>query len=142
MLMEQLLLIGLFQLQLTITMLTLYIAEYMLIEDNYTSINRKTIPFYFWVIPEDYELALNYMGVFKVEFNFLESICGPYPFSMDKHGWAQSPYYGMEHQTIIAYGSNFMANRWGFDYIHLHELAHEWWGKFGYGKRLERSLDT
>ena len=68
------------------------------------------------------------MGVFKREFNFLESICGPFPFGTDKHGWAHSPYWGMEHQTIIAYGNNFKTNSWGFDYIHYHELAHEWWG--------------
>jgi hypothetical protein len=34
----------------------------------------------------------------------------------------------MEHQTIIAYGHNFTTNSWGFDYIHYHELAHEWYG--------------
>jgi aminopeptidase N len=105
-----------------------YAAEYQLIEDQYLSVTGDSIPFYFWVIPESYNQALNMMNVFRNEFDFLESICGPFPFSTDKHGWAHSPYYGMEHQTIIAYGNNFSVNGWGFDYIHLHELAHEWWG--------------
>lgn len=34
----------------------------------------------------------------------------------------------MEHQTIIAYGHDFTTGYWGYDYIHYHELAHEWWG--------------
>lgn len=107
---------------------SVYIAEYSLIEDTYISVSNDTIPFYFWVIPEDYNTAINHMGVFLTEFNFLESICGPFPFGTDKHGWAHSPYWGMEHQTIIAYGHDFTVNSWGFDYIHYHELAHEWWG--------------
>jgi len=107
---------------------SIYAAEYMLIEDNYMSTIGDSIPFRFWVLPEYYTTAVNYMDVFLTEFDFLESICGPFPFGADKHGWAHSSYWGMEHQTIIAYGHNFSTNSWGFDYIHYHELAHEWWG--------------
>ena len=107
---------------------TFYAAEYKLIEDTYKSISGNDVPFYFWVLPEDYDEALEYMDVFRQEFDFLESINGPFPFASDKHGWAEAPYWGMEHQTIIAYGNNFKVNAWGLDYIHFHELAHEWWG--------------
>lgn len=109
---------------------TFYAAEFNLIEDDYISISGETIPFYFWVLPDDYWSAYNHMDVFKQEFDFLETICGPFPFGTDKHGWAHAPYWGMEHQTIIAYGHDFSLNSWGFDYIHYHELAHEWWGNF------------
>jgi aminopeptidase N len=107
---------------------TFYAADFMLIEDEYESTIGNNIPFRFWVLPEDYETAVNYMDVFQQEFDFLEEIYGPFPFGTDKHGWAHAPYWGMEHQTIIAYGHDFTTNEWGFDYIHLHELAHEWWG--------------
>jgi aminopeptidase N len=107
---------------------TLYAADFLLIEDEYESTIGNNIPFRFWVLPEDYEIAINHMDVFQQEFDFLEEICGPFPFGADKHGWAQSPYWGMEHQSIIAYGHDFTTNEWGYDYIHLHELAHEWWG--------------
>lgn len=107
---------------------TFYAAEYNLIEDTYLSTNGESIPFYFWVLPENYDQALAYMDVFHDEFNFLEQICGPFPYGTDKHGWAHAPYWGMEHQTIIAYGHDFTQNNWGYDYIHYHELAHEWWG--------------
>ena len=107
---------------------SIYAAEFMLIEDNYMSTIGDSIPFAFWVLPEYYQTAVDYMDVFLQEFDFLESICGPFPFGEDKHGWAHAPYWGMEHQTIIAYGHNFTTNSWGFDYIHYHELAHEWYG--------------
>ena len=48
--------------------------------------------------------------------------------SADKLWVAQAPYLGMEHQTIIAYGSGFADNEYGFDELLLHEVAHEWWG--------------
>jgi hypothetical protein len=103
-------------------------AEYQLIEGVYASVSGENIPFYFWVLPESYEDAQNHLPVFFNEFHFLETICGPFPFATDKHGWAHAPYWGMEHQTIIAYGNDFQVNYWGMDYIHYHELAHEWWG--------------
>ena len=109
---------------------SIYAADFLKIEDLYQSVSGATIPFYFWVLPEAYDTAVNYMDVFLKEFNFLESISGPFPFANDKHGWAHAPYWGMEHQSIIAYGHNFTVNNWGFDYIHYHELAHEWWGNF------------
>jgi aminopeptidase N len=112
---------------------SLNIAEYSLIEDKYYSTSGDSIPFFFWVIPEDYEKAVNHLPKFLKEFQFLESICGPFPFGMDKHGLAQSFYFSgaMEHQTIIDYKGDFQVqSEWGYDYIHLHELAHEWWGNF------------
>jgi len=46
---------------------------------------------------------------------------------------AHTPYLGMEHQSIIAYGAGFQhGSLFGqfapFDDLHQHELAHEWWG--------------
>jgi aminopeptidase N len=107
---------------------TFYIADYQKIEGEYASVSGDKIPFYFWVLPEFYEVAQNHLPVFFNEFHFLETVCGPFPFSTDKHGWAHAPYWGMEHQTIIAYGNDFQVNDWGLDYIHFHELTHEWWG--------------
>jgi aminopeptidase N len=107
---------------------TFYIADYIRIDDNYTSVNGDRIPFNFWILPEAYDRAQNHLPVFFNEFHFLETICGPFPFKTEIHGWAHAPYWGMEHQTIIAYGNDFRVNSWGMDYIHFHELAHEWWG--------------
>ena len=49
----------------------------------------------------------------------------------------ETPYLGMEHQSAIAYGNKFRLGYLGntrftaglgFDFIIIHESAHEWWG--------------
>jgi aminopeptidase N len=64
---------------------------------------------------------------------------GPYPFYTDGYKLVESPYLGMEHQSAIAYGNEFKNGYRGtdlsntglglsWDYIIVHESAHEWWG--------------
>ncbi|MFQ5649510.1 MAG: M1 family metallopeptidase [bacterium] len=105
---------------------TLNIAQYSKIEDSYRSINGEVMPLTFWVMPEDYTKALTLFPQFAQHLRFFERLLGPYPFRADKYGVAQTVYLGMEHQTIISYGSDFRNNKYGFDRLHFHELAHEW----------------
>jgi len=105
---------------------TLNIAQYSKIEDAYRSINGERVPIIFWVMPEDYGKAMRLFPQFKKQLRFLERTLGPYPFRADKYGVAQTPYLGMEHQTVISYGGDFTNNPYGFDTLHFHELTHEW----------------
>jgi aminopeptidase N len=57
-----------------------------------------------------------------------EKYFGSYPFWRDGYKLVETPYWGMEHQSAIAYGNDYVNNRAGFDYIIIHESAHEWWG--------------
>ena len=57
-----------------------------------------------------------------------ESVFGNYAFWNDGFKVVETPYWGMEHQSAIAYGNGFKNNRWGFDFILVHESGHEWWG--------------
>lgn len=104
------------------------IAPYRTIEDTYTSVTGETIPVTFWVIPEHYDKGVALFPEFAKHLNFYERLLGPYPFRADKYGVAETPHLGMEHQTIIAYGHDFTLNDYGFDWLHHHELGHEWWG--------------
>ncbi len=111
----------------------LNIAPYKTVEQDYESVTGEMIPVTFWVLPEDYEKGREFMPQIIDHLRFYEELLGPYPFRADKYGVVQTPHLGMEHQTIIAYGANFnnsaMTGRdWGFDALHHHELAHEWWG--------------
>lgn len=112
----------------------LNIAPYKVIERDYKSTTGEIFPFKFWVLPEDYEKGVKITPEFMDHLRFFEETLGPYPFRADKYGVAQTPHLGMEHQTIIAYGANFSNSSmtggidWGFDALHHHELAHEWWG--------------
>lgn len=107
---------------------SLNIAPYETIERSYTSVTGETFPVKFWVLPENIEQGRQLMTQMVEHMRFFEEHFGPYPFRTDKYGVAETPYLGMEHQTIIAYGNNYRNNAFGFDDLHHHELAHEWWG--------------
>ena len=79
----------------------------------------------------------------KQHFNFTEDVLqgfeyafGPYPFYEDGFAIVETPYLGMEHQGAIAYGNNYQMGYNGktakpyleWDYLFVHEVAHEWWG--------------
>jgi aminopeptidase N len=64
---------------------------------------------------------------------------GPYPWYEDGYKLVETPHLGMEHQSAIAYGNHFengylgrdlSGTGWGlkWDFIIVHESAHEWWG--------------
>jgi aminopeptidase N len=57
-----------------------------------------------------------------------EHYLGPYPFINDGFKLVETPYLGMEHQSAIAYGNDYENNEYDFDYIIIHESAHEYWG--------------
>lgn len=62
---------------------------------------------------------------------------GPYPFYEDGFKLVEVPYLGMEHQSSVTYGNEYMngylgsdpsGTGWGlkFDFIIIHESGHEW----------------
>ena len=106
----------------------LNIAPYQRLDTTYASTSGKIIPVSFWVLPEFVEKGKERLPQFLQHLAWYEALLGPYPFREQKYGIAQTPFYGMEHQTIIAYGANFSDEPYGYDILHHHELGHEWWG--------------
>jgi aminopeptidase N len=112
----------------------LNVAPYRTIETRYRSVAGDEFPVQFFVLPEDEARGEAFFPEILEHLAFFEELLGPYPFRADKYGVAQTPHLGMEHQTIIAYGARFDPGAmtggrdWGFDALHHHELAHEWWG--------------
>jgi aminopeptidase N len=111
--------------------IALNIAPYETITRDYKSVAGDTFPVTYWVLPENLEKGKILFEDILRQMAFYESIFGPYPFRADKYGVAETPHLGMEHQSIIAYGNNYKMDRWGedrgYDELHLHEFAHEWW---------------
>jgi len=111
--------------------IALNIAPYETLNAQYKSVAGETIPVTFWVLPQNKQRAERVFPQFVQHLAFFEEVFGPYPFRADKYGVAETPHLGMEHQTIIAYGGNYGSNPWGidrgFDFLHHHELSHEWW---------------
>lgn len=112
----------------------LNIAPYRTLETTFRSVTGEDVLFQFYVLPENEADGQRILPEFLDHLRFYEQMLGPYPFRADKYGVAQTPHLGMEHQSIIAYGANFRntamtgGKDWGFDALHHHELAHEWWG--------------
>jgi len=106
----------------------LNIAPYRAIETTFTSVTGETVPAVFYVIPERYEDGVRLFPQFIEHVRWYERTVGPFPWRGDKYGVAHTPHLGMEHQSINAYGSDFGGGPDGFDWLHHHELGHEWWG--------------
>ncbi len=87
----------------------------------------RTLDVDFYMLSYHVDKAKNHFTFLDSAIQAFETIFGPYPFYRDGFGVVESPYLGMEHQSLIAYGSTFEDNEYGFDWLHFHELAHEWW---------------
>lgn len=111
--------------------IALNIAPYETITRDYTSVAGDTFPVTYWVLPENVAKGKVLFEDILRQMRAFEELFGPYPFRADKYGVAETPHLGMEHQSIIAYGNEYKMDRWGedrgYDELHLHEFAHEWW---------------
>lgn len=121
---------------------TLNVGPYVVVESelDVPGLEAK-VPFIYYVLPENVEkAALQFQQVPELVRVYSEAF-GPFPFPDSKFALVETNFWGMEHSTAVAYGSSYPAwceregvkdpwahrNKW-FDYILVHEVAHEWWG--------------
>lgn len=109
--------------------ITVYAGNFVTLEDTLQSISGNVVPITYYILPEDMESAKRQFVQAKPILHFYETVFGEYPWQRDGYKLIDSPFEGMEHQSAIAYGSGFKnLFEGGWDYIILHETAHEWWG--------------
>jgi aminopeptidase N len=108
--------------------IALNIAPYEVLKAKFSSIYGNTLDIQFYHLPERTEQAKILFAEIPIVLNFFERMIGPYPFGEEKVGFAETPHLGMEHQTINAYGYGYKKDRYGFDWLLHHEIAHEWFG--------------
>lgn len=107
---------------------TVYIGDYSHFTLTYPA-KDTTYNLDFFVLPYHLDVAREHFKQAIGILRFYEDTFGEYPWWRDGYKLVESPYAGMEHQTAIAYGSDYKnCYGAGFDYIILHETAHEWWG--------------
>lgn len=108
---------------------TLYIGNFSLLHDEYAMPSGKILPVNHYVLTPNLEKAKTHLKQAKDQISFYEKTFGDYPWYRDGYKLVESPYEGMEHQSAIAYGNGYKNMKGeNFDYIILHESAHEWWG--------------
>ena len=108
--------------------IALNVAPYEVVEGSYHSQYGNNIPMFYWYLPGEEEQAKALFAEFAPTLDFYETMIGPYPFGNEKMGVVETPYEGMEHQTINAYGNHYAKGPEGFDWLFQHEFGHEWFG--------------
>lgn len=112
----------------------LNIAAYVHFEDR---MDGLTLDYY--CLPENLEKAKVQFAQARTTIECFEKYFGPYSFPEDGYKLIEVPYAGMEHQSAVAYGNRFLNGylerdftgvgvSLKFDYIIIHESAHEWFG--------------
>jgi len=102
---------------------TYYIGSYVNVKDRLNNLNID-----YYIADTKLSKAVPHLEQAKEMLVCFEKLFGPYPFPKDGYALVEAPYWGMEHQGAIAYGNGYTNNVWGFDFIIVHESAHEWWG--------------
>jgi aminopeptidase N len=118
------------------------VAPYVVVEQDLQIEGLEgQLPFVYYTLPEDAEKAKLQFAQAPRMLEIYSKAFGPFPFPKSKFALVETCFWGMEHSTCVAYGSSFPAwcaehgapdpyaqqNR-QFDYILVHESAHEWWG--------------
>lgn len=94
---------------------------------KYNNIN-KPLTLDYYVLDYNFNKAKKHFEQVKTMMACYEKYFGPYPFWNDGYKLVETPYWGMEHQSAVSYGNDYSNTRWDFDFIIIHESAHEWFG--------------
>jgi len=114
---------------------TVNIGKFAHFAETHRGETELTLDYY--VMPYDLEKARKQFQQVGPMMECFEKRFGPYPFVRDGFKLVQCPHLGMEHQSAVAYGNDFLQGYRGrasspvglkFDFIIIHESAHEWWG--------------
>ena len=108
--------------------ISINVGPYKELQADYHSRYGNTIPLQYWYVNGHDQQARALFDEFPRMLDFNEAVIGPYPFGDEKMGVVETPYEGMEHQTINAYGNDYKKDGYGFDWLLQHEFAHEWFG--------------
>jgi len=114
---------------------TINIGKFAHFSDVYGKSPTLTLDYY--VLPQNLERAKKQFEQVKPMMAAFEKYFGKYPFPKDGYKLIECPHTGMEHQSAVAYGNRYLGGYRGrapsaaglkFDFIIIHESAHEWWG--------------
>lgn len=114
--------------------ITVNIGDYIHFEDRFRDLDID-----YYVLPYHLEKAKKQFEQVKPMMECFYDKLGEYPFKEDSYKLIETPYLGMEHQSAVAYGNQYMNGYLGtdlsgtgygltWDFIIIHETAHEWFG--------------
>src|SRR6185503_14387232 len=113
------------------------VGKYAHWSDEFTYPDGEKLTLDYYVEPENLEKARKTFQQVKMMMRAYDEYFGKYPFIRDGFKLVECPHTGMEHQSAVAYGNRYLGGYRGrapspvgmeFDFIIIHESAHEWWG--------------
>ncbi|MGI8951773.1 MAG: M1 family metallopeptidase [Chitinophagaceae bacterium] len=116
-----------------------YIGKYVNFSETYNGA-KGNLAVNYWVLDYNLQKAKQHLAPdVRRMLKAFEYWFGPYPFYEDGYKIVDAPHLGMEHQSAIAYGNHYLngyhgedlsGSGWGmkWDFIVVHESAHEWFG--------------
>jgi aminopeptidase N len=116
---------------------TVNIGKFSHFSDIYLSGGKDTLTLDYYILPAQIDNARRQFRQVPVMMKAFEKYFGPYPFIRDGYKLIECSHTGMEHQSAVAYGNRYLRGYRGyassavgldFDFIIIHESAHEWWG--------------
>jgi len=107
--------------------ISINMGNYTHLSDSYTGAKGK-LNLDYYVLTYNADTAQKHFIQVSGMLRCFENCFGPYPFWNDGYKLVETPYWGMEHQSCVAYGNNYKNNVWGFDFIIIHESGHEYFG--------------
>jgi aminopeptidase N len=113
-------------------------GSYVQLKDEFRG-EKGPLSVEFWPLAANRAKAQALLPQVKSMLACFERWFGTYPWYEDGYKLIEVPYLGMEHQSGIAYGNRYLpgylgrdlsgtGEGLGWDYILVHESAHEWWG--------------
>lgn len=114
------------------------IAKYIHFSDTLQGLDGP-LSLDYWVLPYHIRQAHVQFRQVPGMLHCFEYWFGPFPWYKDGYKLVETPHLGMEHQSCVAYGNHYLngylgrdlsGTGWGlkWDFIIVHESAHEWWG--------------
>lgn len=112
------------------------IGDYANFSESYDG-EKGNLDMDYWVLSYNLEKAKEHFKDAPKMMEAFEHWFGPYPFYEDSFKLVEVPYLGMEHQSSVTYGNQYMngylgndlsRTGWGlkWDFIIIHEGGHEW----------------
>jgi len=114
--------------------ITINVGDYVHFGENYKGLDLD-----YYVLRENESKARIQFEQVKPMMDCFQSKFGPYPFFEDGFKLVETSFLGMENQSAVSYGNKYLTGYAGtdlsksgvgllFDYIIIHESAHEWFG--------------
>ncbi len=114
------------------------VGDYTHFSDAYEG-EDGTLTLDYWPLSYHLDAAKRQFAQVKPMLKCFEHWFGPYPWYTDGYKLIETPHVGMEHQSGVAYGNGYANGYRGrdvsgtglglkFDFIIVHESAHEWFG--------------